>query len=143
MYQGSNIPFEVKVKNNVWDSMLDILKILRDVRHGKWFWYRNSQFKYVNIRVDMRDGRCIFLDNNGNRVDIENIKYQYERTIISKNKISNFIHIKTGNIYYVLGEAINSTNDRDGQIIIIYSNKEGQVFVREKNEFLEKFKPKG
>jgi hypothetical protein len=50
---------------------------------------------------------------------------------------------KTGNLYGVLGEAINSTNAQNGQIMVSYftldENVEYKIFVREKNEFLEKF----
>lgn len=48
-------------------------------------------------------------------------------------------HLKTGNLYEILGEAKNCTNGpSDGQTMVIYKN-EMLVFVREKSEFLEKF----
>lgn len=50
-----------------------------------------------------------------------------------------YIHKKTGNKYFVTGEAINATNANDGQVMIIYTNADGKTFVREKKEFLEKF----
>lgn len=44
------------------------------------------------------------------------------------------VHIKTGNIYDILNETIiNATNAQDGQEMILYKNKEGMIFVREKN----------
>lgn len=49
-----------------------------------------------------------------------------------------FIHRKTGNKYVVIGECLNCTNAQDGQEMVIYA-RDGQVFVREKSEFLEKF----
>lgn len=51
-------------------------------------------------------------------------------------------HIKTGNIYEVIGEAINATNANDGEIVVIYK-KDTKIFVREKKEFYEKFQLKG
>lgn len=50
------------------------------------------------------------------------------------------IHLKTGNEYTVIGEAINCTDEQDGQQMVIYRNKD-QVFVREVNEFQDRFKP--
>lgn len=51
-------------------------------------------------------------------------------------------HIKTGNIYVRLMEVINSTNgENDGQLMIVYESRANEKFVREKNEFLEKFEP--
>lgn len=47
-------------------------------------------------------------------------------------------HKKTGNIYLVIGEVINCTNDRDGQVMIVYL-KDETLFVREKQEFFCKF----
>lgn len=51
-------------------------------------------------------------------------------------------HRKTGNLYVRIGEAINCTNDQDGQRMVIYQRQgEAQVFVREAVEFAEKFEP--
>ncbi len=52
-----------------------------------------------------------------------------------------FVHIKTGNLYLAVGEAINSTNgEHEDETMIIYANESKMIFVREKKEFLEKFK---
>jgi len=56
------------------------------------------------------------------------------------NKIPKaYNHKKTGDRYFVTGEAINATNAQDGQVMIIYANSDDETFVREKTEFLEKF----
>ena len=48
-------------------------------------------------------------------------------------------HKKTGNLYWKVGECINATNANDGQPMIIYRHADGMMFVREVNEFYEKF----
>ncbi len=48
-----------------------------------------------------------------------------------------FIHIKSGNLYTVVGSALNSTNGQPG-LLVIYICKDG-TFAREVNEFMEKF----
>jgi hypothetical protein len=57
-------------------------------------------------------------------------------------------HMKTGNTYLVLGTVHNSTNDRDGDLMIRYRRcvagpngyaPIGDEFVREAGEFLVKF----
>ena len=51
---------------------------------------------------------------------------------------------KTGKFYVIEEEVINTTNDVDGQVMIVYRSEdimEEQTFVREKTEFFEKFKP--
>lgn len=61
----------------------------------------------------------------------------------------DYKHLKSGRIYDVLTlDAINATNDYDGKRMVIYigerkdgSGKKG-VFVREYDEFNEKFKLK-
>lgn len=56
-------------------------------------------------------------------------------------------HIKSGRIYNIISmNAINGTNMDDGQIMVIYEGmkRDGSgagIFVREYNEFIEKFKP--
>lgn len=44
-------------------------------------------------------------------------------------------HLKTGNQYQVIGEAINT---QDGKVMVIYE-RDGTTFVREANEFMDKF----
>ncbi len=53
-----------------------------------------------------------------------------------------FKHLKTGNIYYVIrDDVINCTNANDDQIMVMYRRDDlpDKVFVREKNEFFQKF----
>jgi len=49
-------------------------------------------------------------------------------------------HLKTGNIYKVVGVAINATNAQDDQAMVLYS-REGDciTYAREQDEFYEKF----
>ena len=54
-----------------------------------------------------------------------------------------FRHLKTGNIYeMVRDDVINATNANSEQIMVLYKSDlhRGKLFVREKNEFYEKFK---
>ncbi len=49
------------------------------------------------------------------------------------------IHKKTGNKYTVLYDtALDCTNSRDGTEVVVYT-RDDKVFVREKQEFMEKF----
>lgn len=54
-----------------------------------------------------------------------------------------FINIKTGRIYSVnWRRIINATNANEGQRMILYTSEEtGHTYVREENEFNEKFRP--
>lgn len=56
------------------------------------------------------------------------------------NKMRNckYRNKKNGKTYIVLGEVVDCTNERDGTICILY-NDGLKLFVREKNEFFEKF----
>jgi len=68
--------------------------------------------------------------------DIENEKRKEQKYLSS-----HVVHIKTGNVYEILYEdIINATNAQDGQEMIMYKNKDGMIFVREKKEFFEKFR---
>lgn len=63
---------------------------------------------------------------------------------ISKETISfkygTWVHKKTGNTYKLITLAIDCTNVRDGTEVAVYTNGD-KVFVREKNEFIQKFAP--
>lgn len=42
-----------------------------------WSWARNWDCKYVNIRIDMRDGGFILTNDKGERINLEQLKWQY------------------------------------------------------------------
>lgn len=53
-------------------------------------------------------------------------------------------NIKTSQRYRTSGVVTNATNAENGQRMVVYrstSEDDGDVFVREAREFLEKFKP--
>jgi hypothetical protein len=55
---------------------------------------------------------------------------------------TKFRHLKTGNIYeMVRDDVINCTNANDEQIMVLYkrADKPDLIFVREKEEFYQKF----
>lgn len=45
---------------------------------------------------------------------------------------------KTNEIYYYIGDSIDATNGREGVIVALY-HKDGEMYHRDKREFLEKF----
>ena len=49
-----------------------------------------------------------------------------------------FRNKKNGMIYTYIDEVINCTNAQDGQVMILYT-KDNLLFVREKEEFFQKF----
>ena len=53
------------------------------------------------------------------------------------------VHKKTGNIYYVVDYVTNCTNKNDGEEMVLYKNQIGYIFVRESEEFWEKFDKTG
>ncbi len=46
---------------------------------------------------------------------------------------------KTGKYYAILHNAIDCTNERDGLDVVVYKDTNHQIFVREKEEFWQKF----
>lgn len=71
-------------------------------------------------------------------VEIKHLDERYRATAWSNNK--------TGEPYYVLDIAMDATNDREGSPVVIYQNSSicrGTVFVRDFQEFTEKFTKKG
>ena len=57
------------------------------------------------------------------------------------HKPIRYIHKKTGNIYFLLNDnLIECTNGREEKKYCLYANLEGVLFVRERDEFYQKFK---
>ena len=59
--------------------------------------------------------------------------------LLNEEYEKDFIHNKTGDIYYTLCKAKNTTNGFENQTMIVYANKAGKIFAREEKEFLIKF----
>lgn len=54
--------------------------------------------------------------------------------------MKSFIHKKTGNMYILLNDdLIECTNGREDKKYCLYVNLEGMVFIREHDEFYQKF----
>lgn len=66
-------PVADKLKFNVWDSLQSVCAAvsaaLTQAQAGDWVWWRNSNCKYVTIRIDMRSGHCILCDKDGERIN--------------------------------------------------------------------------
>jgi len=43
-----------------------------------WSWAKNWDCKYINLRFDMRDGGFILTNNKGERICLEQLKWQYK-----------------------------------------------------------------
>lgn len=68
---------KLQVERNLWDNINDFLRVLTAMREKKWIWVYNSKCKYVNLRVDMRDGGALLMDRDGKRIAPEELAWQY------------------------------------------------------------------
>lgn len=64
-------------QSNTWDNVRDFIKVWQARVAGQWEWFANSRCKYVELRVDMRDGGCIIRDREGVRISPEELAQQY------------------------------------------------------------------
>jgi len=62
---------------NSWDHIDSFLDVYKRMKEGKWDWFRNSECKYVELRIDMRDGGCIIRNGEGKRINPEELAWQY------------------------------------------------------------------
>lgn len=51
-----------------WDKFDDVVSIVRAAVAKKWQWTKNFRCKYITVRIDMRDGGCIIMDRDGERI---------------------------------------------------------------------------
>lgn len=45
----------------------------------RWSWAYNPGCKYVNLRIDMRDGGFVMTNQNGERINLEQLKWQWKK----------------------------------------------------------------
>jgi len=56
-----------------WSPAQEVLDI---VSNEDWCWGRNSKCKYIDLRIDTRDGHCVIQDRNGVVISLDDVKYQ-------------------------------------------------------------------
>ncbi len=77
--------YDEKIKRNSWhDSVVDELfpvvkEVLDKVKKREWTWTKNWDCKYINVRVDMRDGGSLITNRNGEWISPDQLKYQYKQ----------------------------------------------------------------
>lgn len=73
--------FEEMVKANEWhtdlNETIDTTKSLLS-SWPDWSWYKNQRCKYIDIRIDMRNGGHTIRDRNGERISLDQLKWQYK-----------------------------------------------------------------
>jgi len=85
--------FEAKVNANIWETNFDeVIAFIKSaaiedpyeedgmtLKPGAidWSWIKNSLCKYIKLSIDMRDGGFILMDRDGNRISLDQLKYQY------------------------------------------------------------------
>lgn len=85
---------EVSIDKNQWHERDDLQELIDFIRlaskekvyskegnfvegNNYWSWAKNMRCKYVTIRFDMRDGAFVLCDKDGNRITLEDLKFQY------------------------------------------------------------------
>ncbi len=59
--------------SNEWISIEEIIEVTSS---KDWTWMKNSRCKYLNIRMDTRDGHCLISDRNNERISLDQLRYQ-------------------------------------------------------------------
>ena len=63
----------------MWIDLEEVVGWVRANLEGDWTWVANSHCKYIDIKIDMRDGKAILMDRHGNRISKEKFDYQYSK----------------------------------------------------------------
>jgi hypothetical protein len=74
-----------KEQMNIWDSLDDFLKVYTLMQNDEWTWSLNSQCKYIDLRIDMRDGACL-IKAKGERISPERLAWQYSEETLDPPK---------------------------------------------------------
>jgi len=71
-------------KHNRWEQKEDLTTVITTIcklavkKCYKWTWVKNWNCKYIDIRIDMRDGAFIIKNNKGERITLDELKHQRE-----------------------------------------------------------------
>ncbi len=72
----STMTADQKTAYNIWDHFSDIHHTLVLASNGEWSWVNNPECKYIELRIDMRSGRCIINNEHSIRINPEQLTYQ-------------------------------------------------------------------
>lgn len=69
-----------RIYHNQWDLIENMMQPIADVvmksRKDEWLWVNNWDCKYINLRIDMRSGHCVLLNNKGKRISAKQLAHQ-------------------------------------------------------------------
>jgi hypothetical protein len=73
---ADDLTVQQKQAANVWDHIDDVLPVIEAARAGKWTPYENMACKYIELRIDMRDGGCLIRNARGERINPSDLRAQ-------------------------------------------------------------------
>ena len=59
-----------------WHSSNVVFRTIANSKIGKWKWVFNRRCKYITVRIDMRDGKCVIMDRDGKEITPEELEKQ-------------------------------------------------------------------
>lgn len=76
-----------------WVPIEKVLEVVVKAKEKTWHWHESRGFrcKYIDIRIDMREGHCMIRDRNGNHITLEELQYQHQENLkdITQNNRPN------------------------------------------------------
>jgi hypothetical protein len=73
--------YKAKIEANNWHEHLELDALIAAIKHRvgskpHWHWVRNPDCKYIDIRIDMRDGGWVLLNRDRERISPDQLKHQ-------------------------------------------------------------------
>lgn len=60
-----------------WLPVLQVIRAIEIAKDSGWDWCKNSTCKYIELRIDMRNDKCLIKDRDGNLIDLQKLLFQY------------------------------------------------------------------
>ena len=122
-----------KIASNTWDHFGDILPTLKAISRGDWCWGANTRCKYIEIRIDTRDGGCILYDSKRVRISPEQFAHQHYRVRMEPWPASNSLAAPP--TAQAGGWRLIETAPK-GELVLLWSEiKRGEPFVGDWAEY--------
>ena len=65
------------VQKPEWLPVLQVIRAIEIAKDGGWDWCNNTACKYIELRIDMRDDKCLIKDRDGNLIDLTKLLFQH------------------------------------------------------------------
>lgn len=74
--ESKPVSVECGVSQPTWEPVEKVMVIVEQAKRCNWQWPLNPECKYIELRIDMRDGYCLIRNREGQPITLAELQRQ-------------------------------------------------------------------